>query len=71
MISAEEVNKILGWIADEENMKKLSPSEFGQYMGAAMGFAEKLKPIYLAHNKDSFEWLVMDLFKEGGRNAND
>ena len=64
MISAEEVNKILGWIADEENMKKLSPSEFGQYIGAAMEFAEKLNPIYSAHNKDSYEWLVKDLFKD-------
>ena len=67
MISAEEFDKILGWIADEENIKKLSPQEFGQYIGAAMEFAEKLKPIYLAHNKDSFEWIVRDLFKEGGK----
>ena len=63
MISAEEVNKILAWFCDEEHMKKLSPSEFGQYIGAAMKFAEKLKPIYLAHNKDSFEWIIRDLFK--------
>ena len=64
MISTEEVNKILEWFGDEEHMKKLSPSEFGQYIGAAMEFAEKLKPIYSAHNKDSFEWIVRDLFKE-------
>jgi hypothetical protein len=32
-------------------------------MGAAMEFAEKLKPIYSSHNKDSFEWIVRDLFK--------
>lgn len=67
MISLEEFNKILGWFADTENMKKLSPSEFGQYMGAAMEYVEKLKPIYSAHNKDSFEWIVRDLFKEGGK----
>jgi len=64
MIDTEEFNKILGWIADEENIKELSPQEFGQYIGAAMEFAEKLKPIYSAHNKDSFEWIVRDLFKE-------
>ena len=64
MIDQEEFNKIVGWFADGENMKKLSPSEFGQYMGAAMEYVEKLKPIYLAHNKDSFEWIVRDLFKE-------
>jgi hypothetical protein len=69
MIDPEEFNKILEWFSDEKNVKKLSPLEFGQYMGAAMEFAEKLKPIYLAHNKDSFEWIVRDLFKDGnGRN---
>lgn len=64
MISTEEANKMLAWFCDGEHMKKLSPSEFGQYMGAAMEFAEKLKPIYLAHNKDSYEWIVRGLFKE-------
>lgn len=64
MISPEEVNKILEWFGDGENMKKLSPSEFGQYISAAMEFAEKLKPIYLAHNKDSYEWIIRNLFKE-------
>ena len=65
MIDQEEFNKIVGWFADGENMKKLSTLEFSQYMGAAMRFVEKLKPIYLAHNKDSYEWIIKDLFKEG------
>lgn len=69
MISTEEFNKIVGWFGDEENMKKLSPLEFGQYIGAAMEFVEKIEPIYSAHNKDSFEWIVRNLFKDGnGRN---
>lgn len=63
MINPNEFNKILEWFGDEEHMKKLSPSEFGQYMVAAMEYIEKLKPIYSAHNKDSFEWIVRDLFK--------
>lgn len=68
MIDPGEFNKILAWFGDEENMKKLSATEFGQYMGAAMEFVEKLKPIYFSHNKDSYEWIVRNLFKEGGRN---
>ena len=67
MIDPKEFNKILEWFGDEEHVEKLSPLEFGQYIGAAMEFVEKIEPIYSAHNKDSFEWIVRDLYKDGGK----
>ena len=63
MISSEEANEVMSWFSDSKTVEKLSPEEFGTYVGAALKFAETLKPIYDAHHTQTYELLLKNLLR--------